>query len=656
MNSFATRSEMNLKNKLFRFTAPENLPLSFLYDGKAYRGIPAEFSPKIEIRRVDANMMQYIITGKSADGLEIRVEYVEFLDYPATEFLAFFKNTSDRDSAILSDVKIVDGVIPMEDAVFVHSNGATRNEDGCRWFRDILDKTFDLSPDDGLGCRNVFPYMRLAGKDFGVNFAIGWPATWQAVIEPAEGGARIAIGQKRCHTLLHPGETMRTPRMNFVAYIGDEDRGTNMWRRWYFDHILLRENGKMLPPKLCLHVWDPNGKEHAEETEETQLNGFNNYIANNLKPDIWWIDAGWFPCKDSSWWYIHRWEADPARFPNGLGPIGKRCQEEDVRFLLWFEPERVWKESDYVNEHPEWLLPSAGPYGSVDHLLNLAIPECCDWLIDTVDAVIKDSHVEIYRQDFNIAIDPFWTENEAEDRIGMLENLHTQGYLRYWDTLILRNPGLWIDSCAGGGRRNDLETMRRSVPLHYTDYCYGHHPSKQLQHNHMFSWIPYFRAHNMSWDDPATGEYNNQFHMPDSYAFYCAMAPSLTDMTFWNAEEEAFALSRKMVAIWRKAASLMTSCDFYPLTECRASCEDMYAVQFFSPERQEGFLQVTRNNACPEESFTARFRAVDDEATYILTEAESGETAEYTGAQLKNGFVVTLPIRSGRIWFYNRKV
>jgi hypothetical protein len=56
------------------------------------------------------------------------------------------------------------------------------------------------------------------------------------------------------------------------------------------------------------------------------------------------------------------------------------------------------------------------------------------------------------------------------DRQGMTDNLHVQGYLAYWDALRRRRPNLVIDSCASGGRRNDLETMRRAVPLHPTDY------------------------------------------------------------------------------------------------------------------------------------------------------------------------------------------
>ena len=49
------------------------------------------------------------------------------------------------------------------------------------------------------------------------------------------------------------------------------------------------------------------------------------------------------------------------------------------------------------------------------------------------------------------------------DRQGITENLYVQGHLAFWDEFRRRNPYLRIDSCASGGRRNDLETIRRAV-------------------------------------------------------------------------------------------------------------------------------------------------------------------------------------------------
>ena len=56
---------------------------------------------------------------------------------------------------------------------------------------------------------------------------------------------------------------------------------------------------------------------------------------------------------------------------------------------------------------------------------------------------------------------PFWRANDAPDRQGITEIRHVEGYLAFWDALRARHPGMLIDSCASGGRRDALETIRR---------------------------------------------------------------------------------------------------------------------------------------------------------------------------------------------------
>ncbi len=340
-------------------------------------------------------------------------------------------------------------------------------------------------------------------------------------------------------------------------------------------------------------------------------------------------------------------------------PIGQKCTKEGIQHLLWFEPERTIAESPLAQSHPEWMLRMKKEDGTVDPycLTNFAIPACREYITDLVDRIIKESGVNIYRQDFNFDPYPMWVQNEAADRIGALENLHIQGYYHFWDELCARNPGLLIDSCASGGRRNDLETMRRSVALHYTDVGYGIHPIKQLQHRRMFEWIPYFRAHAWSWDNAHTGEYeSNSKNAPqlDKYAFYAALAPAITDMLDHRDSEQRYALSRQMQPIWRKAAHLMLSCDYYPLTECKGSREDFYAMAFYSPEQGMGFLNVVNNNANTQTHFKAVLDMLESNANYVLTEAESERSRCFTGAQLAAGLTLELPQRSGLVLFIRR--
>ena len=656
MKSIVTRADLQALSVLPSITGPESLPISFLYGDTPVHGLPASFRTEVKTHTPSSRPSVTTFTGCDENGLRITVELTRFLDYPALSLVAFFTNTSSADTPILSNIKIFDSAVALPKAAFIHSNGDTLREDGYELWRDPLTKPFTLAPADGTSCNGAFPYFTLQGKDMGLHVAVGWPAVWQADLAPKKNGLTLSVGQKRCHMSLRPGETIRTPRVDLIAYTGSEERGVNLYRRWYIDHILPREDGQPLPPKCCMHVFGAEGKpEFTGASEENQLRGLNAYLQNGVRPDIWWIDAGWYPC-NYEWPRIGTWQVDADRFPNGLRPIGEACAENDMRFLLWFEPERVRPGTELALEHPDWLLTLVKEDGSTaeNMLLDLGNPAACDFIIDRVDSILKASGVTIYRQDFNFDPLPIWIRHEAPDRIGAIENHHVQGYLRYWDSLLARNPGLLIDSCASGGRRNDIETMRRAVPLHYTDVGYGHHPIKQKQHALMFRYIPYFRAHNMSWDDPATGEYASSGKPQDRFSYYCAMAPALTDMLEWDAPEADFALAREMQPIWRKAASMMLTCDHYALTECRKSRADYYAVQFHDPDDHHGFVELIRNNACAEPTFCLRMRALDPTATYILTHAETGAQLRLPGEALLTGVDFALPPRSGAIYFYQR--
>lgn len=128
---------------------------------------------------------------------------------------------------------------------------------------------------------------------------------------------------------------------------------------------------------------------------------------------------------------------DKSRFPRGLAPLGQACAQAGAQLLLWFEPERVRPQTCLAENHPQWLLHARKDDGTEmeNMLLNLGDPACLQALTAHINALIQEAGVKIYRQDFNFDPAPYWDQNEAPDRVGMLENLHVQGYLAYWDAL-----------------------------------------------------------------------------------------------------------------------------------------------------------------------------------------------------------------------------
>lgn len=651
-----TARDMGLINDILQYTKPDNVPLSFMLGGRQIKGIPAEFAPKVHRRLLTANTVQCIIEGTNKDGLTLRGEYIEYRDFPVTEWVVYITNNGNKDTKIISDVRL-GGEIKCPSAVLEHGNGDTLNPEGYSFVKDAVDKPIRLTPTTGTSCQGAFPYMKLHGEDREIRLAIGWPTKWVAEISPTEDGVMFNCGQERCNTLLHPGETFRTPRLNIMAYTNEDApfRGINLWRQWYLKHILPRENGQPVQPNLCLHYFEAEGKpEFTAASEENQLFALNEYVRRGMKPDVWWVDAGWYPC-DYNWARIGTWHADPARFPNGLAPIGKACGENGARLLLWFEPERVVAGEEIDREHSEWLLKLTNSDGHVNdnRLFDLGNHEAREWLKNKINGLIKEYGVRVYRQDFNFDAMPYWVQNETEDRIGMMENLHGQGYLDYWDSLVLNNPGLWIDSCAAGGRRNDLETMRRAVTLHYTDVGYGNHPIKQKQHREMFEWIPYFRAHNMSWDNPKTGGYGGAGNRPvDEFAFHCALTPALTSMIKHFDDDKTFEMGIRMDAIWREAAELELSGDYYPMTPCNGDPGDWYAMQFDNSTEHRGFVQAIRNIHAEDDEFPVKMPCIYPDKKYVFTDRETGESFEYSSKELCDGFTVSLPKRKGVIFFY----
>ena len=632
---------------------PGSVPISFVYDGKLVRGIPADWQPVSTRRRVDANIVETVFEGADpATGLRIRVEGVMYEDYPVVEWTAWLTNAGHGPTPIISDLLGLDGVFGGASTGLYHCNGDFNSADGYTPQESRLrpGDALRFAPTGGRPCDGAFPFFRILFEEGGLTLAVGWPGQWSASFEGLADGVQVRAGQEKTHLRLNPGETVRTPRMTVLAWSGDASRAVNLWRRWYFAHLLPRPNGQTLAPHLA---WSGPGEgiEFTAATEENQIEYIDLARRRGIPFDVWWIDAGWYPCYDANherkWPVTGSWEPDPERFPNGLKPVSDHAAGKGADLLIWFEPERVRPGTRLDVERPEWLLQIEG---TENRLLNLGIPECRQWLTDHVCGLIQDNGIKIYRQDFNFKPLDYWRLNEGPERAGINENLHVQGYLQYWDDLLARNPGLWLDSCASGGRRNDLETLRRSVPLHYTDHGYGDHATKLAFQRSMHEWMPYFKESDLSWDLDGKNRFVQRV---DSFSYHCGLAALFGTGLDVRRDDHDYGLARTMLGIVMRAAGLLLRGDYHPLTPFHRSLEQWVARQFDCPEDGSGFIQAIRLQQAPDESATFHPRGLRPDAAYRLENPETGETRAVAGAVLiRDGLTFALTRRSGAIWFY----
>lgn len=640
------------------FRAPGSLPVTFTYGDQRVAGIPAGWSPQVQSRRVDANIVETIYRGREPrTGLEIRVEALAYADYPVVEWTAWLTNGADGPSEMIGDLRVLDAPIAARSPVLYHCNGDFQHEEGYTPEETPLEAgtRLEFAPHEGRPSDGAFPYFRLAFAGVGLTLAVGWPGQWAASFAAGESGVHVQAGQQTVHLRLQPGETIRSPRMTLLAWIGDGLRGMNLWRRWYRSHVLPRPDGRPLQPLVACSNGD-GGIEFTQAAEENQLRFIQRYADAGIDFDIWWIDAGWYPCLDShgerNWVETGTWHEDSERFPRGLRPISEAAARRGARLLIWFEPERVVVGTGLDREHPEWLLGRRDPndeWLARNRLLDLGNPECRQWLTDHVCRLIQERGIGVYRQDFNFQPLRYWRDNEAPDRQGMVENLHVQGYLRYWDDLLARNPGLWIDSCASGGRRNDLETMRRSVPLHYSDYGYGLHTVKLAFQHTLYAWIPYFKEPALSWERPDAPIPAGVDPTNDPFGYHCAMAPMLNLSMDIRRDDIDMKLAHRMIALWRRASPILVQGDYYPLTAHSRAADRWVVRQFDWPERGIGLVQGIRLQNCEQEQMTVQLHALDPDAVYVFENPETGEGLEQHGG---DAFTFALPARTGALWLY----
>jgi len=395
-------------------------------------------------------------------------------------------------------------------------------------------------------------------------------------------------------------------------------------------HNTPHPNGKL--PKTQYNMCNANSYGYFGFTEETQREWMKRYSDENLKPEYLWIDLCWFKMDGQTLVFDGVFNPDPVRFPNGLKPLSNGLHKDGVKLIVWFEPEHYYPGPGCwpYEKHPEWLLKMPpGHEAEINQgmplknrmVLNLGDPEALKWLTNNTDRVIKEQGIDYYRHDFNIEPLQFWRANDAPDRQGVTEIKYVTGFLSYFDELLKRNPGMPIDNCASGGRRNDVETLRRSLPLLRSD-TWGEPVGQQCQTYGLANWIPYWGTGVMYSQDKDL-----------TYIFRSQMGPSFTSC--WDLRPKAdYSLHRKIIAQWKAVRDLILVCDFYALTPYSAASTEWMAWQYNCPEKGEGLIQAFRRSEAPGSSMVVRLHGLDAKAVYDVKHMDTEVTTKRTGKEL----------------------
>lgn len=608
-----------------------NIPFSFVYGGKGSADLLPGWKREEKQDATPAGSKVQVLTYHDpASGLEVRVEVTSFKDLAAMDWVVRFTNTGKEDSPLLEAVLPLDlrmGV-PGGHVILHHANGSTAGASDFLPRDEKLEPNalVKLAPNGGCSSDGVLPFFNMEWHGGGLAWAIGWTGQWsQQIRRDSSGRVEIRAGQQTFRARLHPGESIRTPRILLVSWKGtDRMRGHNQLRTTILAHYTPRRDGAVVMPPVAQNTWFTYNAGN-DTTEENQLKHIR--AMPDLGVETFWLDAGWY---EGGWPNgMGSWVPNAQHFPHGLKPLADEAHKQGLKFLLWFAPELVSPKSRIATEHPEFVL-IWKDFQKGDGLFNLADPVARAWLTDYLSTCIRDWGVDIYRTDFGGQPLLYWQKKDEPDRQGITENHYIEGLYTMWDELHRRHPQLLFDDCASGGRRIDLEMISRSYVLFRSD-------------------SPTTKASSSAWDQAQTAGLS--LYVPvHATGSTCGIpqwsSQKLSHYALRSSATSGFSISQNNLAgdfptgLFKKVVAEVKRLrpfyngDFYPLTEINVKEDVWCAWQFDCPEQGQGFAMFFRRPKAPQTTLEANLHGLDPKANYEVTFVDSDKTQQVNGVEL----------------------
>lgn len=564
--------------------------------------------------------------------LRVRFDAVQYKDFPAVDWVLRFENVGTRDTPIIENVLPLDFTLnaPRDGAwPYVLHRTAGGTPDAQQFAATTLDigggQTGELSAGAGRSSTKDFPFFKVDLSDGALIVAIGWSGNWKATVEsPDKRQLHIAAGQDGTRFLLHPGESVRTPRVLMLRSRGDSLEANVLFRRLIYRHYAARRSGKNPLPVLFSNTCFTRGGGWLNECNAAnQISLINAYAPLGLEAVI--TDAGWF---EGGWPDgAGNWTPRKDAYPQGMGPVAAAAAKHNMVYGLWFEPERVVAGTGLHREHPEWCL-AAGPEPQHTYLANFALKPVRDYFLQIVKGFMDLPGFRVYRQDFNMDPLPYWRFHDRPDRQGMTEMQYIEGIYAYWDSLAQAWPDSLREECASGGHRIDLETVKRFHLHQKTDYWFDN----EVDQASIWSLSQYLP--------------NSVFVAPidrlDEYTYHSVFATSLCVGWIADAPEFPTARASKMLSRYLALRHFLVG-DYYPLTDYSLNQRDWMAYQFHRPDLGAGIVMVFRRRESPYRSMEVALHGLEPAATYTLRSETSGKVTEGRGAALMQQMVIALP-------------
>jgi len=418
----------------------------------------------------DASWRVRVFQSVSAPTLQIRAQWRTI--GAVTEWISTLVNNAPKSSGKVTEVRSLAASWPTRGPVDFYGNKGSFHS-----IEDFLDRTeldidvIDLMPDGGRSSDGILPFFALTDRHDSLALGIGWSGRWCAMLRHSDGVLQVEVGLPQVGFVLRPWESVRLPSVLLArAPEATADQARRMVRLHLANHVVPRTpDGKS--PLFTSHGMMHQYHRTKITSEEIELEALERAAA--LGFETYWVDACWYGNEPVWHQEVGNWNVRRSDLPRGLRPISDRAHELGMKFIFWMETERAQPHTEWAREHPDLFLTFSDENNPLSWrrglILNLGDPRAVDLAFEKISSLITEFDADVYRQDFNTDPLAAWYAEDSPNRVGITEIRHIEGLYALWDRIRAAHPGILIDNCAAGGRRIDLETLRRAMVLSRSD-------------------------------------------------------------------------------------------------------------------------------------------------------------------------------------------
>ncbi len=657
--------------------AAEKFPISFTYNARKYISLAELECVSRELTETPAGAELNAVWQLDAS-VVIRVLARYNAEYGQSEYSVCFENNGAVPSKVLSGICALDTAFSGENPLL---RGILGDHQNCYapYETNLAKQDAYLESTGGRATHVSFPYFDLVHGDGGTLIALGWAGVWSALFTGTSSGVKTVLrSNPSLNAVLLPGESVSTGLVVLLPYSGrSQDDAMNLWREWFIRCSMPRADvsgADITPFSTSNYAGDtglPNSDGSISEQHFTWKPTLDKILAEDVAPDFRWFDAGWYfdpagNTVETDWWgTVGSWELDRKKWPGStFRESVDEFHKHGIKTLVWFEPERVTHVEDLVKNcgyKKEWAIEAGGAITN-----NIGDPECLEWTANRIIQMMDENNVDLYREDNNANHNLTWLKLDQEQtaslgmpRYGVAENKSIIGHYRLWDRILdyCRTSGkcTYVDSCASGGGRNDIESLRRGVPFMRSDADRTTTALRLSMSSSFNQWVPFHGA--------ATKETVGELDVSagtgsDAYVYRASYLPIFNySEAFVHNPDLDYDQMRQFIGEWKGIRHLLTK-DMYVLTPWHARTDRFgwTAFAYDAPELGESLLLAFRMEDCEADVCAVRLPYAEEGAEYEILDVDTGKTNILPGAKLLEGITLTLSEKRACLMYRIRKI